>query len=120
MPWKAETRGRGRGDHLAPVAARRQCPAVDLQCVEHVHFHGVVAFILATAVRLDGKNYISNTIGHIWDRGFSRFNLGSMVGSFDVFALIPNALAVNSIQALLSLIVLIYNALFTRMLSGLE
>jgi hypothetical protein len=83
-------------------------------------FIGVEAFVLATAVRLDGESYTSNTVGDIWDRGFGRFNFGSAVGFFDIFALIPTAPAVNSIQALLSFIMLIYNALFTSMLSGLE
>ncbi|KAI5858024.1 hypothetical protein BZA05DRAFT_331044 [Tricharina praecox] len=99
------------------VSLRRWIVSVFCMCISLA----AVAYLLWLAVRSDMSVYPSNTFKDIWDRGFARVSFGSMVFALGYkLPLIGAVFLANLPQTILSFLYLMYNALFTSMLSCLE
>jgi hypothetical protein len=81
----------------------------------------IVGFLLWPAIRRDLFIYTSNTIKDIWDRGFGRVSLNSVIDALGVnMHVIAAVIIANLPQTILSFLYLLYNAIFTSMLSVQE
>ncbi|KAI5844703.1 hypothetical protein BZA05DRAFT_409130 [Tricharina praecox] len=117
QPWKR------RSYHWWNVVSlRRWIVNVSCMCISLA----AVAYLLHRAVTADIMAHLFNTLKDIWNRGFGQASFESIIqlnsnpNSDWVPSLTEAVLLANLPQTILSLLYLMYNALFTIMLSALE